>query len=158
MTKALPQPRTIGSAIVAGSVAGTLILAFLVASNLTVLRTPGFSLAGLFQFDAAILIGKTAFAGGASVALGAVLHYVVSIIWAGSYALLAERQPQLVTRPIVSGAAFGLLVWFSMQVLIIAAGLFRVPTPLEVGISLVAHLAFFGIPIALVVGRLNGAR
>ncbi len=146
--------RTIVGAIGAGIVAGCLILLCFAGFNGPILHTPGFTLAGIFAFDAAALVGKAALAGGAGyVALGIVLHFLVSIGWAVGYALLAPRQHQLITRPIASGAGFGLVVYFAMQLVLVGANLYRTPTPGELGIALLAHLVFFGMPIAFLIGR-----
>jgi hypothetical protein len=158
MTAAIPHPRSILGAIAAGVVAGVTMLICLVTLDGAVLHTPGFGLAGLFAFDAAVLVGRAAGDGSAFVALGIVLHFAVSIVWALGYAVVAERRRQLLTRPILSGTAFGVLVYFCMQVLIITANRYRIPTPLGTAADLVAHAGFFGIPVALIVARTHRSR
>jgi hypothetical protein len=158
MTRAFPRTRILAGAFGAGIVASLTMIACIAGMNLAVLHTPGFSLAGLFAFDASTLVGKSAAATGSLVALGAALHLVVSIGWALGYAVIAERQPQLVTRPFISGAAFGLVVYFSMQLVIVAADLYRIPTPTELGVALLAHMAFYGIPVALIISRTQSSR
>jgi hypothetical protein len=152
MSFALPHPRTIGGAFVAGIVAGVTIVACFAGCN-AVLRTPGFSVAGLFVFDASVLVGKVALTGGAYVGLGVLLHFAVAIGWAIGYAVVAERQLQLVTRPLISGAAFGVIVYFAMQLVLVAADLYRIPKPGELGIALLAHTVFYGIPVAYMTAR-----
>ena len=122
MMKALPNRRLIAGSIVAGCVGSVTIVACIAGFNLAA-RTPDFSLANLFAFDASVLVGEAAYAGGAYVALGVLLHLLVSVGWAGGYAYLAARLQQLVTRPLTSGAAFGLIVYFAMQLVIVAANL-----------------------------------
>lgn len=153
MIKVLPRPRTIVAALFAGAVAGVLILACYVILTVVVLRTPGFTPAGLFEFDAAALVGNVAYTGGPYVALGIGLHFLVALGWAIGYGFAAERQPQLVTRPIISGAAFGLIVYFAMLLVLVAANAYRTPTPGELGVALLAHLGCFGIPVALIIAR-----
>ena len=152
MIRALPHRRTFAAAIVAGAVAGVTILVCFAACN-ALLQTPGFTLAGLFAFTASTLVGKVAYTGGSYVALGIVLHFLVSIGWAIGYAVVAERQSQLLTRPLISGAAFGFIIYFAMQLVIVAANLYRIPTPRELGVALLAHLVFFGMPVALIIAR-----
>jgi uncharacterized membrane protein YagU involved in acid resistance len=156
MMKALPSPRLIAGSIVAGVVGSVTIVACIAALNF-LFHTPDFSLANLFAFDASVLVGETAYSGGPYVALGVMLHALVSLGWATGYVYLADRLPQLVTRPFTSGAAFGLIVYFAMQLVIVAANLYRIPTPGELAIALLAHLGFFGTPVALVAARFQPA-
>lgn len=158
MTQAVPRPRTIIGAIIAGLVAGVTMLVCFAVLMPALAPDRNFSLAGAFTFDASVLIGKAAYTNDSSVALGAVLHFAVSVGWAIGYAFVAERQPQLVTRPLISGAGFGLIVYFAMQLVIVAANLYRIPTPRELGVALLAHLVFYGMPVALVLARLRQPR
>jgi uncharacterized membrane protein YagU involved in acid resistance len=151
MTPALPNPRTIAGAIIAGIVAGGTILAGFAAFALVL--GSAFTLAGMFQFDASALVGKAAYTGNAYVALGIALHFLVAIGWAVGYAWAAERQPQLLTRPLISGAVFGLIVYFAMQFMLFAANVYHNPTLGEFDSGLFAHVVFYGIPIALINAR-----
>jgi uncharacterized membrane protein YagU involved in acid resistance len=152
-TKALPRPRTLIGAAIAGVVAGVTITACIAVMNLAVLHVPGFTLRALFAFDASVLVGKVAYTGDSWVALGVGLHFLVAIGWALGYAFVAERLPQLTSRPIISGAFFGLIIYFAMQLVIVAANLYHIPTPAELGTALLAHLGFYGIPVAVIVAR-----
>jgi hypothetical protein len=158
MTRALLHPRTIAGAVIAGAVAGVTILACIALFDLFLLPVPGFTLAGLFQFDASALVGKAAYASGAYVALGVVLHFLVAIGWAAGYAWAGERQRQLTTRPLVSGTVFGIIVYFAMQFMLFAANVYHNPTPLEFDVGLIAHVVFFGIPVALINARFHRQR
>jgi hypothetical protein len=155
MTGALPPRRMLVGAIAAGGVAGVTMLLCLTVVN-ALLRTPGFSLEGQFRFDAATLFGTAAYTGKGYAALGVGLHFLVAIGWAGGYALAARRQPQLVRRPLISGAAFGLIVYFAMQLVLVGANLYRIPAPGELDVALLAHLGFYGIPVALITARTQG--
>jgi len=150
MIKALPNSRTITGAFIAGVVGSVTIFGCFAACNL---GAAGFTLPGFFAFDASVLVGKAAYTSDAYVALGIALHALVALGWAAGYAFLAERLPQLVSRPLTSGAAFGLIVYFAMQLVIVAANLYHIPTPKELGIALLAHVVFYGIPVALIVAR-----
>jgi hypothetical protein len=148
----------IARGIVAGAIAGVTILAYFALMNLVVLRTPGFTLTGVFLFDASVLIGRAAPANAAYVALGIGLHFIVSIGWALGYTIAAERQPQLLTRPLISGLTFGLIVYFAMQLVIVGANLYRIPTPGELAVALLAHTVFFGFPVAIIAARMQRPR
>lgn len=158
MTKVLPRPRSIVAGIIAGIVGAVLISAALVYGYANLLHTPNFSLAGFMAFDAAVLLGKGAFANPAAPFIGLVLHVLVSVGWALGYAVTAERQPQLLARPITSGATFGFIIYFAMQMVLVAANAYHQPTPREAGLAIVAHIVFFGVPVALVIARLMRAR
>jgi uncharacterized membrane protein YagU involved in acid resistance len=142
--------------IVAGVAAGIVAAITLDAFRLLVPR-PGvtqLSPAQLYAFDASALVGDVAVGSSWGVALGVVLHVAVSIGWAFGYVWLAPRQPQLLTRPIVSGVGYGLVVWLVMLILLIPAGKFAVPTVGSLDRDIIAHVVFFGLPLALVVSRL----
>jgi hypothetical protein len=159
MTLTVPHARTIVASVVAGIVGGCSILVCLAVLSSGVWRVPGTALGAYFAFDASALVGKVAYDNPNYIALGAGAHFLVSIGWAVGYAFVAEGQRQLVTRPLISGAAFGLIVYFAMQLVLVAANLYHTPSPRELGIGLLAHLVFYGIPVAVIVGRAaRGAR
>ncbi len=157
MTRVFASPRVVAGAVVAGIAAGCSIVFCFAVMNLVVLHVAGFTLGGFFAFAASALVGTVAYSSGSYIGLGVVLHFAVSIGWSLGYAVLAESQRQLVTRPWISGAAFGLLVYFAMQLVLVGAGLYRIPAPSELGVALLAHLVFWGVPVALIVGRTQRA-
>ncbi|MFN2461150.1 MAG: hypothetical protein ABR591_10745 [Candidatus Velthaea sp.] len=157
MPSVLPQPRSLAAGFLAGLVGGILIaVALLVMSRL--LLHADVTLAGFFQSDAALVVGKTAYGSPAYAALGAAFHVLVSIGWAVGYAYMAERESQLVTRPLTSGAGFGVVVYFVMQLVLVAGNAYHIPAPAELGVALTAHIVFFGIPVASIVARALRAR
>ena len=143
--------------LAAGIAGGVLIDLFLFAVELAG-GTPAARLAGNFAFIAATLLGPGAYASPAAVPLGVVLHFAVSVGWALGYVYLVRSQPQLLTRPIISGAGFGLTVYVFMQIVLLTAGQYHRPSPGVLGTQLAAHLVFFGIPVALIVSRALSAR
>jgi hypothetical protein len=114
--------------------------------------------AGTWIFVAAVVLGPAAIYNPAAPAIGALLHLGVSVAWALGYVYLVRSQPQLATRPLLSGAGFGLVVYVFMQIILITAGQYHRPSPGVLGTALLAHIVFFGIPVALVVARLLGRR
>ncbi len=139
--------------VVAGVAGGILIDLFLFAMQVAA-GTPPDKLAGNFAFIAAVLLGPSAYANPAAVPLGIGLHFAVSIGWALGYVYLIRSQPQLLVRPWVSGAGFGLVVYVFMQIVLLTAGQYHRTTPGVLGTQLLAHVVFYGIPVALVVSRL----
>jgi hypothetical protein len=155
MTLAFPQPRTIAGAIIAGSAGSVTLLACLAALARVGEPASGSTLAGIFQFDASALVGKAAYTSDAFVALGAGLHLLVALGWAVGYGWAAERQPQLLSRPLISGTVFGFIVYFAMQFMLFAANVYHNPSLPEFEAGLIAHAAFYGIPVALISARFS---
>jgi hypothetical protein len=140
--------------VIAGIAGGVLIELFYFA---TMLRG-GNAVGGLlvsFAFVAATLLGPGAYGNPAAVPIGILLHFCVAIGWALGYVYLVRQQPYLLTRPWISGLGFGIVVYVFMQIVLLTAGQYHRPSsPVELEIGLVAHLVFYGIPVALVTSRL----
>jgi hypothetical protein len=155
MTAWLPSSRTTAAGFVAGLVGSVTLFAYVVGRFAVGGEADAAHLAGLFQFTASAAVGKIAFSGPAYIALGVVFHVLVSIGWGLGYAYAAQREAQLVRRPLLSGLGFGLVVYFAMQLVLVQANLFEAPTPASVGSGLLGHCVFFGLPVALVVARMT---
>ncbi|HEX3464346.1 MAG TPA: hypothetical protein VHS78_09900 [Candidatus Elarobacter sp.] len=154
MERTVTLREQLAAGLAAGIAGGILIDLFLFAVQLAG-GTPAAQLAGNFAFIAATLMGPGAYANPAAVPIGVVLHFIVSAGWALGYVYLVRSQPQLLTRPIISGAAFGLMVYIFMQIVLLTAGQYHRPAaPVVLATQLVAHLVFFGIPVALIVSRM----
>lgn len=139
--------------LVAGLAGGVLIDLFVFVVQLAT-GTPAAKLADNFVFIAATVLGPNAPANPNAVALGIALHFCVAVGWALGYVYLVRSQPQLLARPWVSGASFGLVVYVFMQIVLITAGQYHRVPPSVLGTQLVAHTVFYGIPVALIVSRL----
>jgi hypothetical protein len=151
MTWALSSRQTV-AAIVAGLVGAVLIHACLLLIGPAL--SPGLALTpgALYTFIAAALVGRAAAAADPHfVWLGVGLHLVVSLAWAFGYVYAARSVGQLLRRPLISGLGFGLVIYFVMLVVLLAANLYTKPTPGDVGIGLLANCVFFGLPVALIV-------
>lgn len=138
---------------VAGIAGGILLQVFLFAMQLAG-GAPPTQLAATFVFIAAVLLGPNAVASPIAVPLGVVLHFCVAVGWALGYVHLARTQPQLLSRPWISGAAFGLVVYVFMEIILITAGQYHRVAPGVLASQLVAHVAFYGIPVAVIASRL----
>ncbi len=86
--------------------------------------------------------------GGAAVPLGVALHFGVAIGWALGYVYLIRTRPQLLERPLISGLAFGFVVWTFLQIVLLAAG--HASDAHALGVQLIAHMVFYGVPVAYV--------
>ena len=115
----------------------------------------------ILQSVAAGLLGPASFQGGAATAaLGLVLHYLIATTMSVTYFLAASRYPALHRRPVLSGAAYGLLLYGIMNYVVVplsAAGRGS-RDPLWVALSVVVHMLCVGVPIALAARRASSGR
>jgi hypothetical protein len=111
-----------------------------------------------YTFLASAVGGAALGDGPSAVPLGVLILFAGTILWAFGYVYGARHQSQLLTRPLLSGVAFGLIVWFVMQAVLVGAGHFTAPTIYTFDRDMVAFLLFFGIPLAWVAARLLRAR
>jgi hypothetical protein len=145
--------RVVRQALAAGVAAGVALEAYL---YLTVMLPSHTTLFAAWQLIASAAIGKAAFDSPSYAWLGLVLHFGVSIGWAGGYAYFAQHQPFVNRRWVVSGICYGLVVYLFMQILLLGARapVFP-PTPTAWLNDLFAHAIFFGLPLAFVVARMD---
>jgi hypothetical protein len=140
----------LGPGALAGIAGGVLLDAYLLAVGALSHRL---SPEQHYTFIASALVGKAAYVWPGMAWLGGALHLVVSAGWGVGYAYAALAAPQMLARPVVSGVAFGAVVFVVMQVVMALAGIWRVPTPGDAFTALVAHTIFFGLPVAFIVER-----
>jgi hypothetical protein len=139
--------------IIAGLGGGVAIDLYLIATVVVISHSA--TLVEFYQFVASGAIGPAAYhEGSAGALLGLGVHLIVSIAWGIGFAYLAVQTPQLRSRPIVSGIAFGLLVMVAMQLVEVAANIYRIPDATALINGIIAHTLFFGLPVALVVSRM----
>lgn len=155
-TRISPFPAIAIPGAIAGFVGAVLIdvyllLTLVVAGHLT-------TVSGFYQYVASGALGKAAYANPSAVALGIAVHFVVAIAWGIGYAYVAARTPQVLERPLLSGTVFGILVMVSMQFVEVAANIYVLPNSILFFNGIIAHVVFFGVPIAYIVGRGLGAR
>ncbi len=109
------------------------------------------------------VLGAAANEGGvAAAALGLLLHFFVSFVFAAAYVLAALRAPVLRQRPILFGLLYGALAYVIMVFGVVPASLATFgrswpPPPEQLAVSVGIHLFLFGLPIALVTSRMCGA-
>ncbi len=155
MDRTLPLRGRLAAGVAAGAGAAVLVIVYLfVLSWIGTAPGPG----TFFTIAAAVLLGPAAYATPAAAAIGVVLTFVLAIGWAIGYVYLARSQPQLVARPLLSGAGFGLIVYTFSQVAMLGAGIRHQLTPGLMAEELLGHLVFYGIPVALIVASLAKPR
>jgi hypothetical protein len=114
--------RTIGAVLRIGLIAGTLDIGENLIFNAFRHITP----AMVFQYIASGLTGPWAFhAGSASILLGVAIHYTIAMAWTALFYLASRRVTVLVRRPVICGLAYGALVYFVMNFVVLP--LTRVP-------------------------------
>lgn len=136
-----------------GAIAGVLDISDAIV--VTVIR--GGQPARMLQGIASGLLGPAAFDGGTGTALlGLALHFVIAFGAATTYFLASRRLPFLLRRPWLSGAIFGLGVFFVMRYVVLPLSLVRTgPFPSWTSLfnQLAIHAVGVGLPIALMASR-----
>ncbi|HTV60187.1 MAG TPA: DUF1440 domain-containing protein [Verrucomicrobiae bacterium] len=114
----------------------------------------GFPPGRLLQYIASGLLGLPAFRGGwHTVALGVSIHFSIAMVAAAVFCIASTRIRTLTERPLLSGAAFGLVVYAFMHYVVLPLSALpkrTIPvTRLEIANLLFSHIFFVGMPIAL---------
>ncbi len=153
--RVVPVARILRGGIAAGLAGAVLIDFFLLIATVEIAHATNFD--GFYAFVASALVGKAAYTMPSAVGIGIAAHVAVSLGWGIGYAYLAATTPQVRARPLLSGTVYGLLVMTAMQIVEVAANVYSLPTPTSVLIGTIAHVVFFGIPVAYVVRRFESA-
>jgi len=104
-----------------------------------------------WTFIATVLLGPAQAAN--YVWLGGVTHYVISIVWAVIYILLAQRFPALWRSPWLWGPVYGVVVAIGMTAILTTKHVVTgPPSGTMLILTLIDHCIFFALPLALYVG------
>lgn len=146
-----PAPSKAGRAILwAGLIAGTLDIT---AACVTGYARRGTSPVTTLQSVASGLLGPGAFeGGGATAALGLLLHFVIAFTAAAVFYLASRKLRFLVEQPWISGPLYGIAVYFFMNLVVVplSSAPFKIPIN---PVGLLIHVFCVGLPIALAVRR-----
>ncbi|HKS72985.1 MAG TPA: hypothetical protein VJQ82_07280 [Terriglobales bacterium] len=156
MTNDLAVPSSFGRAVWTvlwiGLIAGTLDISDALIYSAIRGATPKM----VFQYIASGLVGMQSFQmGGASVVLGAAIHYAIALTWTAIFYIASRQIAVLRERPVISGIAYGAVVYVVMNYVVLP--LTRVPPakrpPTVAGrINAVAALLFcIGLTVSLLV-------
>jgi uncharacterized membrane protein len=113
----------------------------------------------IFQSIASGLLGAESAKGGAPTAiLGIFLHFVIAFGAAAVYFLASRKIKFLVNQALISGALYGIAVYWFMQLVVLPLSAFPYKKQLipELNASIVGmlvHIVCVGLPIALVSRR-----
>jgi hypothetical protein len=131
-----------GRAVIAGIVGGITIHLFLVA-----IRAAAFP--GMYIHIAEAVVGRAAYSWSSYIALGIGLHFTISIVAALAYAYLGSALHML-PRWLAGGTLLGVVVLVVMHGVLYFAGRGAPLTAPALLTSLVAHIVFFGWPVAYI--------
>ncbi|MGI8438504.1 MAG: hypothetical protein ACR2NX_16645 [Chthoniobacterales bacterium] len=99
------------------------------------------------------LLGANAFKGGHGIAfLGLALHFLIALIWAALYILVAQKIPLLTRRAFLCGLVYGAFIFAVMNLVVLPLSAFprKVTFPfLATSTGLLVHIFLIGLPIAL---------
>ena len=114
---------------------------------------------GVVQSVAGGLLGRTAaYQGGVPTALlGGLLHFLIAFIWAGIFCVLSRRLPTLVQHAIPAGLAFGLVVFYGMNLVVLPLSALHTkawPPPFAFW-PIAMHMVIIGLPIALITRKFS---
>lgn len=145
--------RNLTTIVYAGLTVGVLDgLAAVISSALN-----GVSPVRVFQYIASALLGRASYAKGlAAVLLGFALHFAVAFSVAAVYFYASRKLPSLNRHAAVSGAIYGILVYFVMQLIVKLT--LAAPLPFSIfGLlqGIFIHICFVGLPTALIVRRFS---
>lgn len=136
-------------AILGGLIAGAIDITY--ALGFSALR--GVPPTRILQSVASGLLGSPAYQGGAATAaLGFVLHFVLMMIIAAIFCVVAARLRFLVARPVLWGGLYGFAVYWVMNLVVLPLSAFPSQVkfvPIVVITSLIVHAFGIGVPIAL---------
>jgi hypothetical protein len=125
------------------------------AATITFARM-GISFTRLWQGVASGLLGRASFQhGAASAALGLFFHFLIAMVAALVFNVAIRYLPALVQHFLFSGALYGVLVFFFMNLVVIP--LSAIPErPFHLGASMVpiiVHILCVGLPISIAASR-----
>jgi hypothetical protein len=150
MAVSLVRRDRIMAGLASGLVASAVIAAFAAVDQ----RRAGAPVGDTYRFLAQTVAGTAATDAAWAVPLGVAVLLVAAVLWAFGYVSAAQRQPQLLRRPVISGIGFGVIVWFISELMLLPVGMFRPPSLFTFDRDILAFTVFFGLPLALTASRL----
>jgi uncharacterized membrane protein YagU involved in acid resistance len=111
-----------------------------------------------FQGVASGLLGKTAYDGGWPTSLvGYACHFFIAITWSLVFALVSLKLPVLVRLAVAAGLAYGVLIFFTMNYVVIPLSAAPFGRPFQLSVlqnptwlkGLAGHMVLIGLPMAL---------
>ncbi len=151
-TASLSSLALVGAA--AGVAGGVLIDAYLLLTLVAISHVV--TVGTFYRYVASGALGQAAYTDPNGVALGVLFHLLVSIGWGIGYAYMASRTIAIREHPATSAVVFGIVVMIAMQLVEVAANIYRLPNSFSLGNLFLAHVFFFGFPVAYLTRALMG--
>lgn len=132
-------------------------LDFAAASIIYPAAYPSLTITRIWQSVAEGVLGKTSYDGGlATAALGAALHFFIALVAGIVLALVMSRAEIFRRLWTVSGAVYGVSVYYFMQLVVLPLSEIgaRAYNPKSAAIGLAIHIFIFGLGSAYVASRL----
>jgi len=136
---------------------GGLAIGFLDALDASIFFTQYYDIpfTRVWQGVAAGILGSPASAAGGwnTALLGLFLHFVIAFIVAVVYYAASRNIPFLIRHPLISGLAFGVIVNFIMQYVVIPLSAAGGPAPFNLWPflnGLIGHAFLVGLPVGLI--------
>ena len=105
----------------------------------------------LLQVVASGALGKAAFTGGMpAAAFGLACHFALSFVWMAIFLFAARRIPALAGKPLPAAVGYGLLVFFTMRLIVLPLSAFPRPVTFNAftwGMDILSHIFLFSLPI-----------
>jgi len=105
----------------------------------------------LLQVVASGALGKAAFTGGMpAAAFGLACHFALSFVWMAIFFFAARRLPALAGKPLLAAVGYGLLVFFTMRLVVLPLSAFPRPVTFNAfswGMDILSHIFLFSLPI-----------
>lgn len=140
-------------AVLAGIAGGILLDAYL---WLTTALPAHQSATSALQYVASTVLGSVAYTSSSYAVAGAAISLLVSICWAGGYAYFTSTQPATNRHWVAAGAAYGIVVYVLMQLILLGSGRLVPPAnPTALVNAVAAYVVFFGLPVAYIVRSLT---
>jgi len=150
-----------------GGVLRALVLGTVIAGALDITAailtwmTRGAPAIRVLQGVAGGLLGRDTFAGGgATAALGLLLHFMIMSVIVALYVAASHGLSLLTRHAVACGIAYGIAVYVVMSFVVVplsAAGGARPPSPYMVLEGVIVHILCVGVPIALITRRFTAA-
>jgi uncharacterized membrane protein YagU involved in acid resistance len=140
--------------LVATLAAGTVAAIVEIVPALPIQQSFGVTPIEVFQSIASGIEGRSAFEGGmGSAVFGAILHWVISLAFAGAWVAAALRSVTLSRHFALWGIVYGLVAYVVMNWIVLPLSAVPFQTthvPWRMAMSISFHLFLFGLPIAAV--------
>lgn len=148
--------KQIAAIFIGGGIAGALDITYAITVHFV---TRGIKPIVILQSVASGVQGAEAYKGGVpSGLLGLGLHFFMTILMAIAYNLASKLFPVLTEKPVMAGAAYGVMLYFIMNYVVVPLSLAvpgRPPMGWHILGAMFAHTCLVAIPIALAASKVG---